>query len=267
MGLGDALFTGMSRLDVNQTRLNVIGNNIANANTTAFKSSRALFAPQFYVTDAEATAPTTSPATTTTTSCIKTPSDSSTTPSAGSVSSPVNGGARNAPTHPPMTSSPKTMLLKRWSNRKTKRGPGEALEPADQLRQSGQEALALVARQLELAPALGQPDLVAAGDQLKREQHGDELEHVRYATGRQRKRRHGEQKHEENRKAPLAEEVDEAAQRLVAVAFQPALELVAELLRMFGPLVPGTRPSKEIVAHATRRSPSMRSRVQWRMVL
>ena len=60
MGLSDALFTGMSGLDVNQTRLSVVGNNIANANTTAFKSSRALFAPQFYVTDADATEPTTS---------------------------------------------------------------------------------------------------------------------------------------------------------------------------------------------------------------
>ncbi|GIW76184.1 MAG: hypothetical protein KatS3mg104_1247 [Phycisphaerae bacterium] len=51
MALTSALFTGLSGLNVNQTRLNVVGNNIANANTVAFKSSRALFAPQFYVTD------------------------------------------------------------------------------------------------------------------------------------------------------------------------------------------------------------------------
>src|SRR5215207_8964299 len=51
MGLTSALFTGLSGLDVNQTRLNVVGNNIANVNTVAFKSSRALFKPQFYVTD------------------------------------------------------------------------------------------------------------------------------------------------------------------------------------------------------------------------
>ena len=62
------------------------------------------------------------PTTTTTTSSSSTPSDSSTTPSAGRVSSPVNGGARKAPADPPITSSPKTMLLKRWSNRKRKRG-------------------------------------------------------------------------------------------------------------------------------------------------
>jgi flagellar hook protein FlgE len=51
MALTSALFTGLSGLNVNQTRLNVVGNNIANANTIAFKSSRALFAPQFYITE------------------------------------------------------------------------------------------------------------------------------------------------------------------------------------------------------------------------
>jgi flagellar hook protein FlgE len=51
MALTSTLFTGLSGLDVNQTRLNVVGNNIANVNTVAFKSSRAIFTPQFYVTD------------------------------------------------------------------------------------------------------------------------------------------------------------------------------------------------------------------------
>src|SRR4051794_12130613 len=55
MALTSTLFTGLSGLDVNQTRLNVVGNNIANVNTVAFKSSRALFKPQFYVTDAAGT--------------------------------------------------------------------------------------------------------------------------------------------------------------------------------------------------------------------
>ena len=57
MALTSTLFTGLSGLDVNQTRLNVVGNNIANVNTVAFKSSRALFKPQFYVTDAGGTPP------------------------------------------------------------------------------------------------------------------------------------------------------------------------------------------------------------------
>jgi flagellar hook protein FlgE len=52
MALTSTLFTGLSGLDVNQTKLNVVGNNIANTNTVAFKSSRTLFKPQFYVTDA-----------------------------------------------------------------------------------------------------------------------------------------------------------------------------------------------------------------------
>jgi flagellar hook protein FlgE len=45
-----ALYTGLSGMQVNARRLEVIGNNIANANTTAFKSSRMLFADQFYRT-------------------------------------------------------------------------------------------------------------------------------------------------------------------------------------------------------------------------
>lgn len=57
MALTSTLFTGLSGLDVNQTRLNVVGNNIANVNTVAYKSSRALFKPQFYVTDAGGSPP------------------------------------------------------------------------------------------------------------------------------------------------------------------------------------------------------------------
>src|SRR5687768_9022349 len=57
MALTSTLFTGLSGLDVNQTRLNVVGNNIANVNTVAFKSSRALFKPQFYVTDSGGSPP------------------------------------------------------------------------------------------------------------------------------------------------------------------------------------------------------------------
>ena len=57
MALTSTLFTGLSGLEVNQTRLNVVGNNIANANTVAFKSSRALFKPQFYVTDSGGSPP------------------------------------------------------------------------------------------------------------------------------------------------------------------------------------------------------------------
>ena len=57
MSLSAALYTGLSGLTVNQTEMNVVGNNIANVNTVAFKSSRAVFSPQFYVTDESGTAP------------------------------------------------------------------------------------------------------------------------------------------------------------------------------------------------------------------
>jgi flagellar hook protein FlgE len=42
-----ALFTGLSGLSSNARRLDVIGNNIANVNTTAFKSNRMTFSPTF----------------------------------------------------------------------------------------------------------------------------------------------------------------------------------------------------------------------------
>lgn len=42
-----ALFTGLSGLSANARNLDVIGNNIANSNTTAYKSNRMLFASQF----------------------------------------------------------------------------------------------------------------------------------------------------------------------------------------------------------------------------
>jgi flagellar hook protein FlgE len=42
-----AFFTGLSGLNANARNLDVIGNNIANVNTTAFKSNRMLFSSQF----------------------------------------------------------------------------------------------------------------------------------------------------------------------------------------------------------------------------
>lgn len=41
-----AMFSGLSGLNTNSRRLEVIGNNISNVNTTAFKSNRMLFSPQ-----------------------------------------------------------------------------------------------------------------------------------------------------------------------------------------------------------------------------
>ena len=47
MGLTSALFTGLSGLNSNQYRIQVIGDNIANINTTGFKGTRASFQTQF----------------------------------------------------------------------------------------------------------------------------------------------------------------------------------------------------------------------------
>lgn len=47
MALNSALFTGLTGLNVHSAKLDVIGNNIANVNTTAFKSSRMLFESLF----------------------------------------------------------------------------------------------------------------------------------------------------------------------------------------------------------------------------
>src|SRR5438046_7507582 len=57
MALSNTLFAGLSGLNVNQTKLNVVANNIANVNTVAFKSTRVEFKPQIYVTDAGGTQP------------------------------------------------------------------------------------------------------------------------------------------------------------------------------------------------------------------
>ena len=54
-----SMYSGISGMKVNQTKLDVIGNNIANVGTTAFKSSRAEFKDMLYQNAGVATAPTT----------------------------------------------------------------------------------------------------------------------------------------------------------------------------------------------------------------
>ena len=81
---------------------------------------------------------------------------------------------------------------------------------------------------VDAPPAPGQPDPIAVGDHLECEEHRHGLEHVRDPAGGQRERGDPEQEHEHDREAPLPEKVDEAAERLVSVAVQPTLELVAE---------------------------------------
>src|SRR3954447_5887312 len=65
----------------------------------------------------------------------------------------------------------------------------EALEEADEPHEARDEAPLARAGQLQPAPALGQPDVLATGDELQGEQHGDDLEDVGCASGRQRQGR------------------------------------------------------------------------------
>ena len=52
------MYSGISGMRANQTKLDVIGNNIANVGTTAFKASSARFKDMIYQSSAEATSPT-----------------------------------------------------------------------------------------------------------------------------------------------------------------------------------------------------------------
>lgn len=54
-----SMYSAVSGLSAHQTKMNVIGNNIANVNTYGFKSSRVTFSDVFYQTMNSATAPTT----------------------------------------------------------------------------------------------------------------------------------------------------------------------------------------------------------------
>ncbi|HAI12117.1 MAG TPA: hypothetical protein DCM28_10465 [Phycisphaerales bacterium] len=58
MGLTTALYTAMTGLNANSSVINVAGNNIANTNTTGFKSSRADFETQILMNLGNGTAPT-----------------------------------------------------------------------------------------------------------------------------------------------------------------------------------------------------------------
>ena len=53
-----AMFSGVSGLQVHQTKLDVIGNNIANVNTVGFKAGRVTFEDQLSQTLRTSTAPT-----------------------------------------------------------------------------------------------------------------------------------------------------------------------------------------------------------------
>lgn len=57
MGLSSAMYTGLSGLNANQSRIETIGNNIANVNTNAYRGSRTMFQTQFARTLSAGTPP------------------------------------------------------------------------------------------------------------------------------------------------------------------------------------------------------------------
>lgn len=57
MALTTAMFTGLTGMNSNQFKIDTIGDNVANVNTTAFKASRATFENQFAITLSNGTGP------------------------------------------------------------------------------------------------------------------------------------------------------------------------------------------------------------------
>lgn len=57
MGLTSAMYTGLTGMSANQTRIDAIGHNVANVNTTAYKGTRTLFQTQFAQTVSMGTPP------------------------------------------------------------------------------------------------------------------------------------------------------------------------------------------------------------------
>ena len=58
MGLASALSTALTGLTAAETTIDVVGNNVANSNTVAFKSSEAVFSTQFLQTQGLGSGPT-----------------------------------------------------------------------------------------------------------------------------------------------------------------------------------------------------------------
>src|SRR5208283_2362041 len=58
MSLASAMSTALTGLNASETQIDVIGNNLANANTAGFKASDVLFANQFLQTQSVGSAPT-----------------------------------------------------------------------------------------------------------------------------------------------------------------------------------------------------------------
>jgi hypothetical protein len=142
------------------------------------------------------------------------------------VSSPVNGGARQARDERSEDDVAQPV---------TEQGPQawarDAFQAPDHAHQRAEEALLPGTGEVEPAPALWEPDLVATRDELYREQHRDDLEDMRGAAGRQRERGHTEEQDEQQREALRTEALGQAAEGRLAVSAEPVLEVATDAWR------------------------------------
>ena len=106
-----------------------------------------------------------------------------TTPSAGSVSSPVNGGATNAATVKRRMTSPKALRTSALLESTCEPRAREAFEQPDSPRDERDRLVRRGRTELAAQEALGEPDAPASDDHLEGDEHGHQLEHVRDAAG------------------------------------------------------------------------------------
>src|SRR3954451_16672445 len=102
----------------------------------------------------------------------------------------------------------------------------EALQEPYRPEQRPDELLLPRTLQRQPPPALREPHHCPAGDQLKRKKHGDQLEDMSGATGRDRKSGHTQKQDENNRKALLLEDRNQGAKGLGTLGSRPALDLI-----------------------------------------
>lgn len=114
----------------------------------------------------------------------------------------------------------------------TEAGTRRSLEPPDQIQQTRDQALLAIAGQLETAPAVRGPDLPPADDHLKRQERADSPRHVRQPSCWQGQSGNGEQQEGGAARSSCPPKgFDETADRLLPVAGQSGLELIAQRAR------------------------------------
>ncbi len=139
------------------------------------------------------------------------------------MSSPVSGGAKNERADPPITQQPKDNVTQAMTEQKAQARSGELLQATDHLHQSRDKALLPGPGQLQPAPALRQPNLLAVGYCLKSGSTAMISNTWCRAAGWQPGALARRAAARKDREALLPEELDQTAQRLLALASEPAV--------------------------------------------